>query len=228
MPMHSFMYPSPMYYPGDIGWYPPINYTYRMKVKKPKTPEQLRKIQARTQRFKSGQVPSGSKSTLRKIEPIPDHVKVQSDENPTSVFPTTSNEAALSYHAKMKDTSQSQFQELLKEAEANGWAFPKIVVDRGVLESEVSSPDVPSIASLPFDPRSVIITVPRGRNCIRSSIIRVCEPLFGLKEDKQYVPVSSPPALGIPSSQLKRIVRDFNNSLLFDASEPEALAKKTA
>jgi hypothetical protein len=205
-----------------------------------KNPNQLKRVQKRTQNFKSGDVNRKKEDRSRAdIPSLPNHDKIRLDviqskdskeSSPTfSTTPTLIDFSAII--TKMTTETAAQKDELEKEAALTGNLFPRICVDRGVLNSECSpeDPTNPHL-NIDFTPASISVTRFFSEN-IRSVFIRDPKPSFGRKDIKVYanpIPFSFG---GLKTNQIEKIVRNthYNYKKLRQkakAAEQDELARK--
>jgi hypothetical protein len=135
-----------MPYPRPMNWFP-----FHHHRDQARNPNHLKRVQKRTQNFKSGEVQHKKEArVLSDIISVPNQDSIRLEETITdksSSVLTTPNLMQpipnfLEVIAKMTKDSTIQKDELEREASATGKPFPRICVDRGVLQSEASLDDI--------------------------------------------------------------------------------------
>jgi hypothetical protein len=193
-----------------------------------KTPQQLKRIQNRTHNFKTGEVLQNRHGrNLKILPPMPDQA-IRSEVSSSPVINTGSStitttaavcEAALPTSSnipnlpplpdflpkleKMDELRSEQRRELMAAAVLSRDEFPLIMIDRGVLHSEIPRED--KLDDLPFDPKSVRITTIQGGK-LRSVAVVCHEPPRGPFGDKQYVSAPPKTAAGMTKGQIQRFL----------------------
>jgi hypothetical protein len=224
-----------MPYPGPMNWFPP----HPHRENRCKNPNQLKRIQKRTQNFKSGEVDRRKEARALPDNPvIPNQVPIRLEESISNQLPPVSNfvdqkPSALSFLeviSKMVCDSTAQKEELEKEASASGNPFPRICVDRGVLHSKSSTDDTLQLsANIDFRPSSVIVTRCLSGNQ-RSVSLRDSSPHYGVKDPKVYANPSPLSFGGLKTSQIVKIAKITHYLLKKQRkllSEQEELTRKT-
>jgi hypothetical protein len=202
-----------------------------------KTPQQLKRIQNRTQRFKAGEVHQNRQSrNLNVIPPMPDHafrsdvtnISSNNDGNiptlPTTTIvssvpdlPPAAPESRtipdfLVQLEKMEELRSEQRRELMASAVLCRAEFPLMMIDRGVLHSEIPKEESNfPLDDIPFDPTSIRITTIQGGK-LRSVAVVEKDPIRGPFIDKNYIFVPPKNATGFSKSQTQRILAKFPGS----------------
>jgi hypothetical protein len=230
-----------MPYPGPMNWFPPHHHRDQAR-----NPNQLKRVQKRTQNFKSGEVQRKKEArVLPDVLSVPNQDSIRLEETITdknsSVQPfirsTTPNLMQpipnfLEVIAKMTKESTIQKDELEREASATGKPFPRICVDRGVLQSEASLDDIvlPS-TNVDLCPSTLFVTRRFAEN-IRCVSLKDMNPCFGVKEPKLYANPSPLSFGGLKTSQIEKIAKVTHyvfkkQRSKSKATEQDDLARKT-
>jgi hypothetical protein len=211
-----------MFHPGAMPWYPPMPPPF---PRRNKTPHQLKRIQNRTEKFKSGEVKRFHKNFNHEpLIPSQDKIRLevpnQSVHNPstsdnschltpaTVIIPSTcsvsGNEIIPTKADHMKQLSLAQKLEMNALALKNNQLFPPIVINRGVLASELFHPDEPlPVGEIPFNPSSMIVSYSDGIRAVR---ILEDQVIYGPQSEKTYIPSSPPQAAGLSMGHINRIL----------------------
>jgi len=209
-----------MGYPPNAVWYP------HPPPRKPKTPHQLARVQKRTLKFKTGEVRNKSfRNNNNSVPQVPDPNENWSDDAPPSPTPTVIVDSEdLKWYDKLLKDSQQQKLELCEEAKALGFELPRKCVNRGVQFSEMTTGDlVYPPGDIPFDPKSVQVTLNRERRWARVSEVKSNDPVYGEPNKKDYVIATPNNSAGFTDGHLKRLKKEtvwiFRSTLFGNTAE---------
>jgi len=206
-----------------------VQFTQERKIKSFK---QLQKVQKRTNRYKTGEVHRKRISRFPEtITSIPSQDEIRQEEPGVIEL---SNSIDKSWLNKMQKSSQDQKESLLREAAIEG-RLPRVCVDRGVLQSEISADDpLMTSGDLDFDPSSVRLTLLRNKDWEREAKICKLDSIYGELKDKIYVSPSFSNCKGWENSHLQKVRKlssqYFKNSIFLPSKNcfTDELASKTA
>jgi len=208
----------PMYFPGQMNWFPLPPHPQRMR--KPKTPSQLKRIQKRTLKHKMGELTKHATNQAQDLViNIPNQDLIRLDEsistNESKSVQTEGHKDFISMVQQMQVLSSCQSTDLRKEAEAAGHPLPRVCVDRGVMEYENETDDQ-GCTSYDMDmvPSSVSITLCHKDGWKRSCKLICYEAAYGEKPERVYASMFPFNFGGLSSNQIKKIIRELSSKKL--------------
>jgi len=217
-----------------MNWFPIPQQQHRMR--KHKTPSQLKRIQKRTEKFKSGETIKLANNRIQNsVESIPNHDQIRLDESSISspaIYPLM-QEDFRSMVLQMQVLSNLQKEELHLEAQNKGLSFPRICIDQGVIcfENELDDQDIIPY-NMHFVPLSLSVSINRSEGWKRTVTFNGTSSIFGEKPERVFASIVPLNLGGLANAQIKRIVRDFSTKKLGKKSrmdvDSDELARKAS
>jgi hypothetical protein len=105
---------------------------------------------------------------------------------------------------RMDYLRQQQREALLNASAVSNQMHPQSMIDRGVLDSELPSDEKQSLDDIPFDPKSIRVTLTQG-GFLRSVAIVSLTPVFCPFSEKNYIEVPKT-AMGFSKGHIQKIL----------------------